>query len=114
MSKSGNPESIYRRILDDIGGTAWSASQEIVSGVETAVLVRHVERSLAGSAFAFSGGKLERFSGYFSRELHSYGREGLPCHRCGALIRREAFMNRSSFVCRKCQRPPRQGNGTCR
>lgn len=43
-------------------------------------------------------------SGYFSRELHSYGREGLPCHRCGTPIRREAFMNRSSHFCPKCQR----------
>ena len=51
-------------------------------------------------------------SGYFSRELHSYGREGLPCHRCGGLIRREAFMNRSSFYCPKCQRPPGQGSGS--
>ncbi len=46
-------------------------------------------------------------SGYFSRELHSYGREGLPCDRCGTPIAREAFMNRSSFFCPKCQRAPR-------
>lgn len=48
-------------------------------------------------------------SGYFSRELHSYGREGLPCRRCLTPIRREAFMNRSSFYCPECQRPPRRG-----
>lgn len=48
-------------------------------------------------------------SGYFSRELHAYSREGLPCHRCLTPIRREAFMNRSSFYCPKCQRPPTQG-----
>ncbi|ORM37418.1 hypothetical protein BFL43_04310 [Williamsia sp. 1135] len=53
-------------------------------------------------------------SGYFSRELHSYGREGLPCHRCDTPIRREAFMNRSSFYCPKCQRPSRQVSGTRR
>ncbi|MBS4104083.1 zinc finger domain-containing protein, partial [Tsukamurella paurometabola] len=47
-------------------------------------------------------------SGYFSRELHSYGREGLPCHRCGTPIRREAFMNRSSFFCPRCQCSPRR------
>jgi formamidopyrimidine-DNA glycosylase len=47
-------------------------------------------------------------SGYFSRELHSYGREGQPCHRCGTPIRREAFMNRSSFYCPRCQRSPRR------
>ena len=46
-------------------------------------------------------------SGYFSRSLHAYGREGEPCDRCGALIRREAFTNRSSFRCPTCQPRPR-------
>jgi len=46
-------------------------------------------------------------SGYFERSLDAYGREGEPCRRCGAVIRRESFMNRSSFSCPKCQRPPR-------
>lgn len=43
-------------------------------------------------------------SGYFARDLSAYGREGLPCYRCGAAIRREPFMNRSSFYCPRCQR----------
>jgi len=43
-------------------------------------------------------------SGYFSRELHVYGREGQPCHRCGSPVRRVAFMNRSSHFCPVCQR----------
>lgn len=43
-------------------------------------------------------------SGYFSRSLDAYGREDQPCRRCGTLIRREKFMNRSSFYCPKCQR----------
>ncbi len=46
-------------------------------------------------------------SGYFDRSLAAYGREGLPCPRCGAPIRRESFMNRSSFSCPRCQRRPR-------
>jgi formamidopyrimidine-DNA glycosylase len=45
--------------------------------------------------------------GYFERSLSSYGREGLPCPRCGTLIRREAFMNRSSYSCPRCQPRPR-------
>jgi formamidopyrimidine-DNA glycosylase len=45
-------------------------------------------------------------SGYFDRALEVYGREGEPCRRCGAAIRREAFMNRSSFRCPRCQRAP--------
>lgn len=46
-------------------------------------------------------------SGYFERSLKAYGREGEPCERCGSVIKREAFMNRSSFFCPKCQRRAR-------
>jgi formamidopyrimidine-DNA glycosylase len=47
-------------------------------------------------------------SGYFDRSLAVYGREGLPCRRCGTAIRRISFMNRSSFFCPKCQLSPRR------
>lgn len=46
-------------------------------------------------------------SGYFSRSLDAYGQEGRPCRRCGRLIRREQFMNRSSYSCPGCQSRPR-------
>jgi formamidopyrimidine-DNA glycosylase len=46
-------------------------------------------------------------SGYFDRTLNVYGRAGDPCRRCGTPIRRVAFMNRSSYFCPNCQRPPR-------
>jgi formamidopyrimidine-DNA glycosylase len=47
-------------------------------------------------------------SGYFDRSLDAYGREGEPCRRCGAVMRRDKFMNRSSFYCPKCQPRPRR------
>ncbi len=47
-------------------------------------------------------------SGYFERSLDAYGREGENCRRCGAVIRRERFMNRSSFYCPRCQPRPRK------
>jgi formamidopyrimidine-DNA glycosylase len=46
-------------------------------------------------------------SGYFDRSLDAYGREGEPCRRCGAIIQRDKFMNRSSYYCPKCQPRPR-------
>jgi formamidopyrimidine-DNA glycosylase len=46
-------------------------------------------------------------SGYFDRSLAAYGQEGRPCPRCGTPIVREAFMNRSSFFCPRCQPRPR-------
>lgn len=47
-------------------------------------------------------------SGYFERSLAAYGREDRPCRRCGAPIRREKFMNRSSYSCPRCQTRPRR------
>jgi formamidopyrimidine-DNA glycosylase len=53
-------------------------------------------------------------SGYFDRSLNAYGREGLGCKRCAAagrvsLLKREQFMNRSSYTCPVCQPRPRNG-----
>jgi formamidopyrimidine-DNA glycosylase len=47
-------------------------------------------------------------SGYFDRSLAVYGQEGRPCPRCGTAIRRDAFMNRSSYTCPRCQPRPRR------
>jgi formamidopyrimidine-DNA glycosylase len=46
-------------------------------------------------------------SGWFSRDLDAYGRTGQPCSRCATPIRRDSFMNRSSYSCPRCQRRPR-------
>jgi formamidopyrimidine-DNA glycosylase len=46
-------------------------------------------------------------SGYFSRFLAVYGQADRPCPRCGTAIRRESFMNRSSYSCPTCQPRPR-------
>ena len=47
-------------------------------------------------------------SGSFDRSLQAYGRAGSPCNRCGTPIRREPFMNRSSYICPRCQPRPRK------
>ena len=76
-------------------------------------LLGHV-RDVMGEALAQGGTSFDALyvnvngeSGYFDRSLHAYGREHEPCDRCGTPIRRVAFMNRSSFFCPTCQRPPR-------
>ncbi|MCW2523042.1 MAG: fpg1 [Frankiales bacterium] len=46
-------------------------------------------------------------SGYFDRSLNAYGQLDRPCARCGTSIRRLKWMNRSSYYCPSCQRPPR-------
>ncbi|GEK78793.1 bifunctional DNA-formamidopyrimidine glycosylase/DNA-(apurinic or apyrimidinic site) lyase [Agrococcus baldri] len=46
-------------------------------------------------------------AGYFEHSLNAYGRGGQPCRRCGALMVREAWANRGSTRCPRCQRRPR-------
>ena len=76
-------------------------------------LLGHV-RDVLGEAIGQGGTSFDALyvnvngeSGYFDRSLNAYGREGEPCRRCGAPIRREAFMNRSSYSCPRCQPRPR-------
>ncbi|WHS35101.1 bifunctional DNA-formamidopyrimidine glycosylase/DNA-(apurinic or apyrimidinic site) lyase [Auritidibacter ignavus] len=52
-------------------------------------------------------------SGYFNRSLQVYGQDGRNCSRCldegyETTIRREKFMNRSSYFCPRCQPAPRK------
>ncbi|MEI2732653.1 MAG: bifunctional DNA-formamidopyrimidine glycosylase/DNA-(apurinic or apyrimidinic site) lyase [Dermatophilaceae bacterium] len=77
-------------------------------------LLDHV-RDVLAAALAAGGTSFDRLyvdvngaSGYFSRSLAAYGQAGMPCRRCGTPIRREAFMNRSSYSCPRCQPRPRR------
>ncbi|MCB1007780.1 MAG: bifunctional DNA-formamidopyrimidine glycosylase/DNA-(apurinic or apyrimidinic site) lyase [Acidobacteria bacterium] len=47
-------------------------------------------------------------SGYFQVSLEVYDREGAPCPKCGARIRRLVQSNRSGYYCPRCQRAPRR------
>ncbi|GAA2752976.1 bifunctional DNA-formamidopyrimidine glycosylase/DNA-(apurinic or apyrimidinic site) lyase [Amnibacterium kyonggiense] len=68
-----------------------------------------LERALAdgGTSFDAQYVNVNGASGYFSQRLNAYGQQGRPCARCGTPIVREAFMNRSSHLCPRCQRRPR-------
>ncbi|MFH1374330.1 MAG: zinc finger domain-containing protein, partial [bacterium] len=43
-------------------------------------------------------------AGRFQNYLLAYGREGLPCGRCGTKIVREKIGSRSAHFCPRCQR----------
>ncbi|MBX9422700.1 bifunctional DNA-formamidopyrimidine glycosylase/DNA-(apurinic or apyrimidinic site) lyase [Streptomyces lateritius] len=79
----------------------------------SAELLGHV-RDVINEALAVGGTSFDSLyvnvngeSGYFDRSLDAYGREDEPCRRCGTPMRRRAWMNRSSYFCPRCQRPPR-------
>jgi formamidopyrimidine-DNA glycosylase len=44
-------------------------------------------------------------AGYFSQQLFAYGQTDRPCARCQTPIRRQAWANRGSHFCPRCQRP---------
>ncbi len=74
----------------------------------------HAARDVMARALAAGGTSFDSLyvnvngaSGYFARSLNAYGREGDPCPRCGTKIRRDTFMNRSSYSCAVCQGRPR-------
>jgi formamidopyrimidine-DNA glycosylase len=97
-------EALWRARLHPLT-PAVSLSQRAAVG-----LVGHAT-DVMGEALAAGGTSFDALyvgvlgeSGYFSRSLHVYGRGGEACPRCGTSIRREAFTNRSSHFCPRCQR----------
>jgi formamidopyrimidine-DNA glycosylase len=70
------------------------------------VMQRALERG--GTSFDALYVNVNGESGYFGQSLEVYGRSGRPCRRCGTVIRRDPFMNRSSFTCPRCQPRPRR------
>ena len=79
-------------------------SQRLLGGVR-AVMGSALEQG--GTSFDSLYVNVNGDSGYFDRSLEVYGRRDEPCSRCGTAIRRESFMNRSSYLCPKCQPRPR-------
>ncbi|MBM7825222.1 formamidopyrimidine-DNA glycosylase [Arcanobacterium pluranimalium] len=65
------------------------------------VMARAVE--VGGTSFDSLYVNVNGSSGYFSRSLNVYGRDGHACPRCGKILIREKFMGRSSYSCPKCQ-----------
>jgi formamidopyrimidine-DNA glycosylase len=77
---------------------------EIRKVITSAVSVMKSAIKAGGTSFDEQYKNVNGESGYFSRSLKVYGREGEPCLRCGSAIRRIAFANRSSHFCPRCQR----------
>jgi formamidopyrimidine-DNA glycosylase len=94
----------------------WARPTETLRGAEVSRLLAAVTEVL-GEALRAGGTSFDALyvnvngeSGYFDRSLNAYGREGEPCGRCGTPIRRDPFMNRSSYSCPRCQPRPRNAH----
>jgi formamidopyrimidine-DNA glycosylase len=86
--------------------TATMTRGRAVSVLTAATEVMRKALEVGGTSFDALYVNVNGASGYFDRSLAVYGQEGRPCPRCGTAIRREPFMNRSSFRCPRCQRAP--------
>jgi formamidopyrimidine-DNA glycosylase len=91
----------------------WARPTDTLKKAEVSRLLEAVREVLAealkagGTSFDALYVNVNGESGYFDRSLNAYGREGEPCARCATPIRRDAFMNRSSYSCPRCQKPAR-------
>ena len=94
----------------------WARPTETLRKAEVSRLLEAVDDVLTealkagGTSFDAQYVNVNGESGYFDVSLNAYGREGEPCARCGAPIRRDAFMNRSAYSCPRCQPRPRNGH----
>jgi formamidopyrimidine-DNA glycosylase len=98
-------------------GLHWARPTQTLNGPEVSRLLAAV-REVMGEALTAGGTSFDSLyvnvngeSGYFDRSLAVYGREGLPCRKCGAPVRRDPFMNRSAYSCPHCQPRPRRAHG---
>jgi formamidopyrimidine-DNA glycosylase len=101
-------ESLWR------AGLHWARPSETLTRSQLVTLFAAVNEVFAealragGTSFDSLYVNVNGQSGYFERSLAVYGREGEPCRRCGAPVRRDPFMNRSSYSCPVCQPRPRR------
>ena len=106
MSGVGNiyaDESLWRaKVHPEIPANELSV-RKIGALVDVATEVMAEAVAVGGTSFDAMYINVNGESGFFETSLAAYGQEGEPCPRCGRLIRRIAFGNRSSHFCPKCQ-----------
>ena len=100
-------EALWRARLHWARPTETLKSGEVSRLLEAVLEVLSEALRAGGTSFDALYVNVNGESGYFDRSLQAYGREGEPCSRCGTPIRRDSFMNRSSYSCPRCQPRPR-------
>jgi formamidopyrimidine-DNA glycosylase len=101
-------EALWRARLHYARPTETLRSGEVARVLEGVRSVMSLALSQGGTSFDALYVDVNGNSGYFDRSLEVYGQVGRACSRCGAPIRRDAFMNRSSYTCPVCQPQPRR------
>ncbi len=78
----------------------------VISSVQD---IFHEALTVGGTSFDSLFVNVNGEGGFFDRSLAVDGRQDRPCRRCGTPVRRDPFMNRSSYSCPVCQPRPRRG-----
>ncbi|HKR48177.1 MAG TPA: bifunctional DNA-formamidopyrimidine glycosylase/DNA-(apurinic or apyrimidinic site) lyase [Pseudonocardiaceae bacterium] len=100
-------EALWRARLHWARSTATLTRPQARDALTAATEVMTEALAAGGTSFDALYVNINGASGYFDRSLAAYGQDGWPCPRCGTPIRRESFMNRSSYTCPRCQPRPR-------
>ena len=101
-------EALWRVKVHGARVAATLSRRQLAAVLDAAADVMRDALAKGGTSFDSLYVNVNGESGYFDRSLDAYGREGESCRRCGAVMRRERFMNRSSFYCPRCQPRPRR------
>ncbi|KZS61142.1 DNA-formamidopyrimidine glycosylase [Mycobacterium ostraviense] len=101
-------EALWRAKVNGARLAATLTRRQLGAVLDAAAEVMRDALAQGGTSFDSLYVNVNGESGYFDRSLDAYGRDGQNCRRCGAVIRREKFMNRSSFYCPRCQPRPRR------
>ncbi|MCK6211976.1 bifunctional DNA-formamidopyrimidine glycosylase/DNA-(apurinic or apyrimidinic site) lyase [Georgenia sp. EYE_87] len=99
-------EALWRARLHGARRTDVLRPERLRGLFDAATDVMHEALAVGGTSFDALYVDVDGAAGFFARSLAVYGRAGRPCPRCGAVVRREEFMNRGSFSCPRCQRRP--------
>lgn len=102
-------EGLWRARLHYARATDTLRRPEVGRALDGAAEVMTAALAAGGTSFDALYVNVNGASGYFDRSLAVYGQEGRPCPRCGTPVRRDEFMNRSSYTCPRCQPRPRHG-----
>ena len=100
-------EALWRARLHGARPTATLTAAQGHALLRAATEVITEALAAGGTSFDALYVNINGASGYFDRSLAAYGQAGRPCPRCGTAIRRDSFMNRSSYTCPQCQPRPR-------
>lgn len=98
-----SPRLLARELNADQLRRLWRAIREVLREAIRFGSTVPLNHGAAGGDGLFYFGRADDAPDYYEERLQVYDREGQPCVRCGAAIRRIVQAARSTFYCPRCQ-----------